>query len=120
MDKTRNVINISTKINPKTNAEFGEKFAGDFVLSKLTMRSMNSIDGKILGFVAQNGLVTRAQLETDAKAFVRVMVYAYVDVLGMEVPEWWHSLNPLSKTDTEAMYAVWEGMSEYLSTFRQD
>lgn len=116
MSGNKHVFTIEHTINKATELPFGTKYAGDFTVRRPTLSDKREIALRDTARISLGGAVNPAHLAVDV---VNInFVFANMDVIGEQKPEWFDIGKLYEGEDEQAVIAVWQEVERWLATFR--
>lgn len=112
----KHVFSIEHTENPETGRPFGTRYAGEFTVRRPTLADKREIALRDTARISLGGAVNPAHLAVDVVN--ANFIFANLDVIGEEKPEWFDIGKLYEGEDEQAVHAVWREVERWLSTFR--
>ncbi len=115
MSQNTHTFSIEHKEDPTGKRPFGSAFAGNFVVRRPTIADKQRAALAEASALSLYGIASADLIDTSAKNII--YIFSLVDAIAEEKPEWFDQ-NKLYDGEENAIYAVWQEVSQWLKKFR--
>lgn len=116
MIQNKHSFSIENTINPETGKPFGSKYAGQFTIRRPTLADNRAISLRDAAALGIYGPVDQGQI--DIKVVNVNFIFANLDVIAEQKPDWCDITKLYEGEDEQAVYAVWQEVKKFVDSFR--